>query len=396
MTNKALIEHHDDYVMGTYGRFPLALSHGRGATLYDFDGRAYVDFASGIGVNAIGHGNETWVRAIADQAKKLAHVSNLYYTQPAAQVAETLCRRTGFSKAFFANSGAESNEGLIKLARKYSHDKYGQGRSAIVTLVNSFHGRTISTLAATGQNAFHNYFFPFTPGFRHALAGDMESVKAAAGGDTCAILLELVQGEGGVKPLEKDFVRQVADFAKARDILLLIDEVQTGIGRCGSLFAFQQYDIFPDAISFAKGIAGGLPFGGFLTTEACSHILGPGTHATTYGANPIAAAGAQVVLDTLTEEVLAAVTEKGRYIQEGIAAMGSPHVADIRGLGLMIGITLDGVGHREMAARLLDEGLLALTAGADTLRLLPPLTITCEEIKQGLAILQSVLGGLEK
>ena len=393
MNNQELIAISDEYLMGTYARFPLAISHGMGATLYNFAGKAYIDFASGIGVNSLGCGNTAWVEAIREQAEKLGHVSNLYHTQPAAKLAKTLCERTGFSKVFFSNSGAESNEGLIKLARKYSRDKYGQGRSTIVTLVNSFHGRTLATLAATGQNVFHDHFFPFPPGFRHALAGDMESVKQAAGGDTAAVLIELVQGEGGVNPLDKDFVRQMEEFCRARDILLLIDEVQTGVGRCGSLFAFQQYGISPDAISFAKGIAGGLPLGGFLTTARCGGILGPGTHATTYGGNPIGAAAAQVVLDTLTEQVLEEVAEKGRYMQARIAAIQSPHVADIRGLGLMIGISLEGIAHRVIAERLNDAGLLALTAGRDTLRFLPPLTITYEEIDQGLAILQSVLGG---
>ena len=391
MTNQDLIQSHDQYVMGTYGRFPVAISHGKGAKLYDFDGKAYIDFASGIGVNSIGYGNEAWVQAITQQAMKLGHISNLYYSAPAAKLAETLCTRTGMDKVFFANSGAESNEGLIKLARKYSHDKYGKNRGTVVTLMQSFHGRTITTLAATGQDVFHNHFFPFTPGFRHALAGDMDSVKAACEQDTCAVLIELIQGEGGVLPLEKAFVQEVAAFCKERDLLLLIDEVQTGIGRTGTLFAFQQYNIFPDAVSFAKGISGGLPLGGFLVNEKCGEVLPPGTHATTFGGNPIGAAAAAVVLDTLTDEILAEVVEKGRYIQAKVLEMNSPYVAGVRGAGLMIGVTLRGIGHRELAEKLNDAGLLALTAGSDTLRFLPPLTITYEEIDAGLEILQSVL-----
>ena len=391
MNSKDLIQSHDDYVMNTYARFPIAISHGKGAKLTDFDGKEYIDFTSGIGVNAIGHGNEAWVQAITQQAERLGHGSNLYYTEPAAALAKTLCESTGMDKVFFANSGAESNEGLIKLARKYSHDKYGQGRGAIVTLMQSFHGRTTSTLTATGQNVFHDHFYPFPPGFRHALAGDIESVKTACSGDTCAILLELIQGEGGVLPLEKAFVQGVADFCKERDLLLLIDEVQTGIGRTGTLFAFQQYDISPDAISFAKGIAGGLPFGGFLVNEKCSQVLGPGKHATTFGGNPIAAAAAAVVLDILTADVLAEVVKKGAYIQKKIEEMNSPYVTGVRGLGLMIGVTIQGLSHRELVGKLNDAGLLALTAGSDTLRLLPPLTITYEEIDAGLSILESIL-----
>ena len=391
MTNQDLIQSHDQYVMGTYGRYPIAISHGAGAMLYDFDGKTYVDFASGIGVNSIGYGNPAWIQAIADQAAKLGHISNLYYTEPAAKMAETLCKRTGFSKVFFANSGAESNEGLIKLARKYSHDKYGGGRSNIVTLEGSFHGRTVTTISATGQETFHQHFFPFTEGFRFVKTGDIEALKAACADDTCALLIELIQGEGGVLPLDKAFVQEAAAFCKERDILLLIDEVQTGIGRTGSLFAFEQYGILPDAVSFAKGIAGGVPFGGFMVNEKCSGVLGPGTHATTYGGNPLAAAAANVVLDTLTDEMLGEVHAKGKYIQDRVQAMDSPYVTEVRGLGLMIGIILEGVSHRELVGKLGEAGLLALVAGSATLRLLPPLTITYEEIDKGLAILQGAL-----
>jgi len=391
LTNKELIGLYDQYVMGTYGRFPIAISHGQGAKLYDFEGKLYIDFASGIGVASIGHGNPAWAQAIFDQAMRLGHVSNLYYTEPGGRLAEMLCERTGMSKVFFANSGAESNEGLIKLARKYSREKYGPDRSKIVTLLQSFHGRTITTLAATGQDTFHQHFFPFTEGFCHVPAGDLKALKAEAGEDTCAVLLELIQGEGGVLPLDPAYVQAVAAFCKERDILLLLDEVQTGVGRTGTLFAFQQYGITPDALSFAKGIAGGLPFGGFLTNEKCGSVLGPGQHATTYGGNPLGAAAAQVVLETLTDAVLAEVIEKGKYIQEKVLAMNSPYVTTVRGLGLMIGIILKDMGHKELAGKLNEAGLLALTAGSETLRLLPPLTITYEEIDAGLKILREAL-----
>ena len=391
MTNHGLIKLHDQHVMGTYGRFPIALSHGEGARLYDFDGKSYIDFASGIGVNSLGYGNKAWIQAITDQAAKLGHVSNLYYTEPAAKLAETLCKRTGLSKVFFANSGAESNEGLIKLARKYSHDKYGAGRSVIVSLEGSFHGRTITTLSATGQASFHQHFFPFTNGFRFVPPGDMETLKTVCSDDTCAVILELIQGEGGVLPLDKAFVQEVAAFCEERDILLLIDEVQTGVGRTGSLFAFEQYNIVPDALSFAKGIAGGVPFGGFITSETYSTVLGSGTHATTYGGNPLGAAAAAVVLDTLTDEVLAEVFKKGQYIQNHVREMESPYVTEVRGLGLMIGIILRDISHRELVGKLGEAGLLALVAGSATLRFLPPLTISYEEIDAGLAILQTIL-----
>ena len=391
MTNQNLITTHDQHVMGTYGRFPIAISHGKGSRLYDFEGKEYIDFTSGIGVNSIGYGNEAWVQAITTQAAKLGHMSNLYYTEPAAQVAEAICTRTGYSKVFFSNSGAESNEGLIKLARKYARDKYGDGKNKIITLEGSFHGRTITTIAATGQEHFHQHFFPFTEGFCHVPTGDIGALKAACGSDTCAVLIELIQGEGGVLPLDKAYVQEVADFCKANDILLMVDEVQTGAGRTGKLFAFQQYEILPDAVSFAKGIAGGMPFGGFFVNEKCSQVLTPGTHATTYGGNPMGAAAAKVVLDTLTDEMLAGVCKKGQYITERVKAMNSPYVAEVRGLGLMIGVVIQNTTHREIVGKLNDAGLLALVAGAATLRFLPPLTISYEEIDAGLAILEKIL-----
>ena len=390
MKNQNLINTHDQYVMGTYGRFPIAISHGRGARLYDLDGKEYIDFTSGIGVNSLGYGNPAWIQAITDQAQKLGHISNLYYTEPAAKVARQLCERTGFSKVFFANSGAESNEGIIKLARKYSRDKYGEGRYTIVTLNGSFHGRTITALAATGQDVFHQHFFPFTEGFCHVDPGDMPALKTAAK-DACAVLIELIQGEGGVLPLDMAYVQEVAAFCAANDILLMIDEVQTGAGRTGSLFAFQQYGIVPDVISFAKGIAGGVPFGGFMARENCGTVLGPTTHGTTYGGNPLGAAAAAVVLDTLTDEFMAEVIAKGQYIQDKVAAMNSQYVAEIRGMGLMIGIVLKDIVHKELVGKLNDAGLMALTAGSATLRFLPPLNITYEEIDKGLAILKAVL-----
>ena len=299
MTHEELKELDQAYTMQTYGRFDVDIDHGKGAALYDLSGKEYIDFTSGIGVCSIGYADPRWVEAISAQAARLAHVSNLFYTQPYAKLAKTLCTRSGMAAAFFANSGAESNEGLIKLARKYSFDRYGKGRGTILTLKNSFHGRTISTLTATGQDVFHNYFFPFDEGFRYAEAGDMDSLQSAAGHDVCAVLLELVQGEGGVLPMEREYVNELAELCQQRDWLLLVDEVQTGIGRTGTLFAFQQYGIQPDAVSFAKGIAGGLPMGGILASERCRNVFTPGTHATTFGGNPICAAAAQVVLEIL-------------------------------------------------------------------------------------------------
>ena len=380
------------YIMNTYGRVPVAIERGEGARLYDFEGREYIDFTSGIGVTDLGYGNALWADAVAEQAKKLNHVSNLFYTEPAARLAEALCKRTGMSSVFFANGGGEANEGLIKLARKYSFDKYGKGRATIISLNNSFHGRTITTLMATGQERFHNYFFPFTEGFRYADANDLDSLKAAAGDDVCGVLMELVQGEGGVLPLDKEYVQQVKALCEEKDWLLLVDEVQTGVGRTGSLFAFQQYGVLPDVVSFAKGIAGGLPMSGILASEKCRNVLGPGTHATTFGANPVCAAAGLVVQETLTDAFLEEVKAKGAYLRQQIEALDLPCFGKTRGMGLMIGIEVkEGYNKGDIAAKLIENGLLVLTAGPG-MRLLPPLVITKEEMDQGLTIMKKTLG----
>ncbi len=380
------------YTMQTYGRFDVALDHGQGATLYGLDGETYIDFASGIGVASLGYGHPAWIKAVDEQVHKLGHASNLFYTEPYAKLAEKLCTRTGMSAAFFANGGGEANEGTIKLARKYSFDKYGKGRSTIITLNNSFHGRTITTLQATGQDVFHQYFFPFTEGFRYADANSLDSVKAQTGDDTCAVMLELIQGEGGVLPLDKEFIKELAAYCAENDYLLLVDEVQTGVGRTGSLFCFQQYDILPDVVTFAKGIAGGLPMAGVLCNEKCRTVLGPGTHATTFGGNPIAAAAANVVLDVLDDNMMDEINQKGAYLRDAISAFQSPYVDIVRGMGLMVGVVLkDGVDRSALVKKLYDQNLLVLTAGSKTIRLLPPLVINQAEMDAGLAIMKDVL-----
>ena len=381
----------EQYVMHAYGRNPVAIDHGKGATVWDVAGREYIDFTSGIGVCSLGYGDEGWQRAIANQTAKLGHISNLFYTEPYVNVAQKLCTRTGMSNVMFANSGAEANEAMIKLARKYSFDRYGKGRGTILTLHHSFHGRTITTLAATGQDVFHNYFFPFTEGFRYADANDLDSVEAVAGHDVCGVMMELFQGEGGVLPLDVKFVQAVADLCAKRDWLLLIDEVQTGVGRTGTLFAFQQYGIRPDVVSFAKGIAGGLPFGGIMANEKCREVFSPGTHGTTFGGNPVSAAAASYVLDRVDDGMLAQVREKGEYLRRAIGEMALPCLGETRGLGLMIGIEVKGERtNKELAAALIANGLLCLTAGPG-LRLLPPLVITKEEMDKGLAVMKATL-----
>ena len=392
MTYQELKQEEQQYVMNTYGRFAVALDHGEGAKLWDIEGKRYIDLTSGIGVCSVGYNNPTLIDAITEQAHKLMHVSNLFTTAPMVQTAKTLVEATGMGKVFFSNSGAESNEGAIKLARKYSFDKYGKGRSKIITLWNSFHGRTVTTLNATGQEKFHNYFFPFTEGFDYAEAGNIEDVKAKADDTTCAIMMELIQGEGGVLPLNAEFVHAVEAFCRERDLLLIIDEVQTGVGRTGSLFCFQQYGIHPDVVTTAKGIAGGLPLGLVMAAKTCCDVLSPGTHATTFGGSPTCCAAANAVLGIVNRpEFLDEVVKKGEYLKNGILALHSDKVQGVRGKGLMLGIIVDAEERAELVAKCMDKGLLVLTAGTQAIRLLPPLTITYEELDEALAIFKEAL-----
>jgi len=380
---------YDSNVLTTYGRYPVAFSKGKGCRLWDASGKEYIDFMSGIGVCSVGHSHPKWVEAVAAQAGELAHVSNLYYTKPGGELAEKLCALSGMSGVFFANSGAESSEGLIKLARKYSKDKYGSGRHVVLTLKDSFHGRTLAALTATGQDKFHHHFDPFVPGFRYVSAGDMTALKSE-GNDVCALLIEIVQGEGGVKPLDADYIKQASELCKQRDWLLMIDEVQTGIGRTGRWFGFQHYDVQPDAVSFAKGIAGGLPLGGFLVNDKLRNVLGPGDHATTYGGNLICCAAALATIEIL-EPILPQVEEKGEYIRNRIKAMKLPNVAGVRGKGLMLGVEIKGLTPGEANLKLLDAGLASLTAGTDVVRFLPPLVIEKNDMDAGLDIFENVM-----
>ena len=305
--------------------------------------------------------------------------------------AEKLVTATGMGKIFFANSGAEANEGAIKLARKYSFDKYGEGRNTIVTLIQSFHGRTVTTLKATGQDKFHQYFFPFTEGFDYAAANDIEDMKRKIDDTTCAVMMEMIQGEGGVLPLDKEFVQATAEFCKEKDILLLIDEVQTGIGRTGSLFCYEQYGVKPDVVSMAKGLGGGVPVGAVMASEICADVLGAGTHGTTFGGNPFCCAAARTVLSVVNKpEFLKEVQRKGEYLKNAILAIGSDKIKTVRGMGLMLGIVVDKESRTGMVNRLLEKGVLALTAGEETIRLLPPLVISYEEMDSAVAVMKEV------
>lgn len=389
MTYQELKDEEQLYLMHTYGRFPAALDHGKGATLWDIDGKKYIDLTSGIGVSSLGHDNEALVSALNEQTHKLLHASNLYLTEPMVQVAKELVTSCGMGKIFFSNSGAEANEGMIKLARKYSYDKYGEGRNKIITLKQSFHGRTVTTLKATGQEKFHQYFYPFTEGFDYAAANDIEELKDKADDSVCAVMIELIQGEGGVLQLDKEYVQQAAEFCRAKDILFLIDEVQTGIGRTGSLFCYEQYGVKPDVVSMAKGLGGGVPVGAVMASEICADVLGAGTHGTTFGGNPFCCAAARTVLSVVNKpEFLKEVQRKGEYLKNAILAIGSDKIKTVRGMGLMLGIVVDKESRTGMVNRLLEKGVLALTAGEETIRLLPPLVISYEEMDSAVAVMK--------
>lgn len=377
----------NQYVAHAYGRFDVALTKGQGSTLYDENGKKYIDFGSGIGVTAFGINDPVWTKAVEEQLHRVQHTSNLYYTAPCAKLAQLLCEKSGMKKVFFGNSGAEANEGAIKFARKYSFDKYGAGRSTIITLVNSFHGRTITTLAATGQDSFHTVFDPFTPGFKYCPANDIEALQAAATDDVCAVLFECVQGEGGVNNLNPTFVSAIAKLAKEKDILIAVDEVQTGNGRTGTYFAYQQYGITPDIVTTAKGLGGGLPIGAVLFGEKLQNTMTPGSHGSTFGGNPVVAAGACSIVERIDDDFLSEVQRKSEKIRTALAKVKG--VQSISGMGLMLGIETDKPAG-EVAKACLANGLLILTAKTK-LRLLPALNISDAELDEGLEILKGVL-----
>ena len=391
MNANEVIQLDKEYIAPTYGRLELAPAYGKNATLTDLNGKEYIDFTAGIGVNSIGIAPKAWVDAVTEQLGKIQHMSNYYYSEPTSKLAQKIIKASGAAKVIFQNSGAEANEVAIKAARKYSYDKYGTGRSKIITLVNSFHGRTVTTLSATGQDVFHKYFFPFTEGFAYVPAGDIDALTAELDGTVCAIMCEAVQGEGGVNILSKDYVAKIKEICDDNDILFVFDEVQTGVARTGKVFAYQHHGIIPDIFTLAKGLGGGLPIGACVLSKKCEGVFGAGDHGTTFGGNPAVCAGANVVMDTVSEpDFLNAVNEKGEYIKAKISSWELPIVKDVRGLGLMVGVSVT-VSHKEAVKKCLENGLMMLTAGKDVLRMLPPLTITYEEIDKGLEILKKVL-----
>ncbi|MBD5081906.1 MAG: aspartate aminotransferase family protein [Ruminococcaceae bacterium] len=383
------IDKFNSNVMGTYGRYPLVMEKGAGETAADENGKQYIDFGSGIGTNSLGYCNEKWVEAVCSQVKTLQHTSNYYYTKVQADFAERLNQITGYSAVFFGNSGAEANECAIKLARKYSFDKYGKGRHNIITLVNSFHGRTLCTLSATGQEVFHNYFFPFVEGFINVEANNTEDLKEKLDDTVCAVMIEYIQGEGGVVPLNQDFVDAVFESCGKKDVLVIADEVQTGVGRTGKFLAGDNFGHKANITTLAKGIAGGLPMGACLADEKCRDVLGKGTHGSTFGGNPVSCAGALAVLDFIQSgDHLQQVTEKGKYLKEKLLKI--EEISGVDGMGLMLGAALKTKKAADVVGEALENGLLLLTA-KDKLRFLPPLTVTYEEIDKGVAILEEIL-----
>lgn len=384
------IEQFNKFVMHSYGRYDVVMDKGEHEVATDDSGKEYIDFGSGIGTNCLGFCNDDWVNAICEQAHKIQHTSNYYYTKVQADFAKELCGTTGYSAMFFGNSGAEANECAIKIARKYSFDKYGKGRHNIITLVNSFHGRTLCTLSATGQDVFHNYFFPFVDGFINVEANNIEDLREKLDDTVCAVMFEYIQGEGGVMNLDKKFVNEIFKLCKEKDVLTIADEVQTGVGRTGKFLCGEHYKKKADLTTLAKGLAGGVPIGVCLAGKKCANVLTPGTHGSTFGGNPICCAGGLAVLRKLNSEgFLDEVTKKGEYIRKRLENI--PEVKSVSGIGMMIGIQLKSMQASDIVKKAVDKGLLLLTA-KDKIRLLPPLTISYEEIDKGMNILSELLG----
>lgn len=377
-----------EYVANTYARFPVCIKSGKGSLLYGDDGKEYIDLGTGIAVNTFGAADNEWINAVTAQLGCIAHTSNLYYTEPCAKLAEMLCKRTGMSRVFFANSGAEANECAIKAARKYSQDKKGKEYYNIITLKNSFHGRTVTTLAATGQDVFHTDFTPLTEGFLYGEANNIDSIKALVGNNKCAaVMLECVQGEGGVLPMTENFMHELETLCRENDLLLVIDEVQTGNGRCGQLYAYMNYGIAPDIVTTAKGLGGGLPIGACMFSEKTKDVLGYGQHGSTFGGNPVCAAGAVNIISRIDDELLLSVREKSEFIKSYLADVKG--VIGVSGMGLMLGIEVEK-NAKDVVNKCIERGVLVLTAKTK-IRLLPALNIPKEQLEAALKILKEVI-----
>lgn len=386
-----LLNNSKQYIMNTYAPLPINIVKGEDCSLFDDKNNKYIDFTSGIGVNSVGYNNKPWKDAITSQLNSFQHLSNIFANETTVELAKKLTELSGMSKVFFSNSGAEANEGAIKLAKKYSTIKYGKERNKILSLTQSFHGRTLAALKATGQEKFHNYFFPFMEGFDYVQANSLESLKEKLKDDVCAIIMEAVQGEGGVNPLNKDFVLEACRLAKEKDILIIFDEVQCGIGRTGKLFGFNEFGIEADIVTLAKGLGGGLPIGAILCNEKLSEVFVPGDHGSTYGGNPVVCAGALSVLEQICNETMySKIKNNESILRDMLTKANLPNIKEVRGLGLMIGIEIDG-DSSTVQKEALKNGLLVLTAGKNVVRLLPPLVISDSDFKDGINILIETL-----
>lgn len=391
MDTAAIISLEQDNILQTYDRFPVAIEKGEGAILFDADGKKYIDMTSGIGVSSLGYNNAKIKQAMTEQMNKVFHTSNLFYNSTSIKLAAKLTELTGMSKVFLCNSGAEANEGAIKIARKYGNDNYAGNRNTIITLKDSFHGRTITTLAATGQEKYHNYFFPFTNGFKHVEMNNIDELVSAIDDSVCAIMLEAVQGEGGIHPVAEEYVKAVAKLCKEKDLVLVFDEIQCGVGRTGKLYAYEAYGVKPDIVTSAKGLAAGMPIGAILCGEKVDKVLKKGDHGSTFGGNLMSAAVAIEVLNNIgNAEFLKEVEKKGNFIFESVKALGSDKVVEIRGRGLMVGVELNCEAKGVIGA-CIEKGVLFLSAGKNVIRMLPPLVISYEELKTAINTLGEVL-----
>lgn len=381
-----------EYVAGTYARFPVEIAKGKGSEVFSSDGKRYIDMGSGIGVTAFGISDDEWVSAVTNQLSCVQHMSNLYYTSPCAQLAKLLCEKTGMKKVFFSNSGAEANECAIKVARKYASENKSPEHYVIITLNNSFHGRTLTTLSATGQEHYHELFQPLTPGFVHVDAGDLSQLKEAVKNYKVAgILLECVQGEGGVLPLDGDYIKAAYDICKNEDIVFMVDEVQTGNGRSGKLYAYMNYGIQPDVVTTAKGLGGGLPIGACIMGEKVQNVLGFGDHGSTYGGNPVCCAGAVSVIERIDDKLLADVSRKSKYVFDSLN--GAKGVKSVSGIGLMIGILPESASATDVVKKCIDRGVLCLTA-KNKVRLLPALNIPDDLLSEAVSIIKEIIAEL--
>lgn len=393
MNNKDIVGKNNKYMMNTYRSFPIALKEGKGVYVWDVEGKKYLDFVSGIAVNVLGYGDKEYIEAIKNQLEKIHHCSNLYLTEAGVELAKTLVENSAFDRVFFCNSGTEAMESAIKLSKKYGYENKGENANEIISMKSSFHGRSLGSLTATGQSKYHEGFGPLLPGIKYAEYNNLKSLENLITENTCGIILEVIQGEGGIYPIEKEYLKSVREICNRKDIALIFDEVQTGIGRTGKLFAYENYGISPDIIALAKGLGGGVPIGAIMAKEKFANAFNPGDHASTFGGNPMAATAGKHILDRLlNDEVLKNAKENGEYLRNKLEELKDkyPFIKEIRGIGLMQGMEVS-IDTKEIIGNSLENGLLLVGAGENVIRFVPPLIITKEEIDEAIKILTKSL-----